>query len=409
MATNTQTSRRLRVLVFNRSYYPDVEATGQLLTELCSDLAKSHALHVVAGQPNFVTTEAQGLIERDSHQGVTITRVRNFRFSKKSLIGRIVGLLSYLILAFWVGLRSSRPDVILVETDPPVLGILGVILKRWHGCRLIYYLQDLYPEVGLALGKMRPGVMTKVLFWATQVGLRGADRVIVLGKDMRAKVVSRGIPAAKTEIIPNWADTNLIFPQTRTCLFDDAVHSPDEMVVMYSGNLGLSQNLEQLLEVAHELHDQPVRFVVVGEGAAKESLLSRAQKLGLKNVRFFTYQAKERLGESLSAAHVHFIPLRQGLAGAIVPSKLYGILAAGRPFVAAVDAESEVAQVAFDTGSGMIVSPDSTSELSASLMWCLANRESLTEIGLRGRVAAETKYSRLVCVRKVEQLITSLV
>src|SRR5262249_25885518 len=135
----TPASDRLKVLVFNRSYYPDVEATGQLLTELCTDLAKNHSVHVVAGLPNFVQVNG-GLIQKDSHEGVDITRVRNLRFSKKSLLGRIVGLLSYLFWAFWVGLRSSRPDVIVVETDPPVLGVLGAILGRWHRCPFVYYL-----------------------------------------------------------------------------------------------------------------------------------------------------------------------------------------------------------------------------------------------------------------------------
>src|SRR4029077_15791636 len=198
----------MRVLVFNRSYYPDVEATGQLLTELCTDLATRHAVHVVAGQPNFVavTGGGLGLLQEDHHEGVTVTRVRNLRFSKKSLLGRALGLLTYLLLAFWVGLKSGRPHVILVETDPPLLGLLGVLLGRWHRCPFIYYLQDLYPEVGLALGRLRPGIMTKTLYWATQIGLRGADRVIVLGEDMRAKVVNRGIAAEKTSLVPNWAD-----------------------------------------------------------------------------------------------------------------------------------------------------------------------------------------------------------
>jgi colanic acid biosynthesis glycosyl transferase WcaI len=411
---------KLRVLVFNRSYFPDVEATGQLLTELCTDLAISRAVHVVAGQPNFVAVQGGGLFQKDWYQGVAITRVRNLKFSKKSLFGRIVGLLTYLLLAFWVGVRSRRPDVIVVETDPPLLALLGVILGRWHRCRFIYYLQDLYPEVGLALGRLRPGIVTKLLYWATQVGLRGADHIIVLGEDMRAKVVSRGIASEKTTVIPNWADTDLIYPRPRTDLWpfpsppngeapdkgvaSNALHD-DSLVVMYSGNVGLSQNLEKLLEAARDLRHLPIRFVVVGEGAAKAQLLAQAQAWDLPNVRFFSYQDKERLGESLAAADVHFIPLRRGLAGAIVPSKLYGILAAGLPFIAAVDRGSEVARVAAATGAGLVIPPDSASDLAASLRWCLENRSLLPAMGRLGRVAAEKQYSRRVCVRQIDQII----
>jgi glycosyltransferase involved in cell wall biosynthesis len=397
------------VLVFNRSYFPDVEATGQLLTELCSDLSGTYEIHVVAGQPNFVSTTGCGFLQQDVHQGVAITRVRNLRFSKKSFIGRVFGLLTYLILAFWVGLRSKRPDVILVETDPPLLGLLAVILGRWHRCPFIYYLQDLYPEVGLALGRLQPGLTTRFLRWATQIGLRGAARIIVLGEDMRTKVVGRGIAAAKTTLVPNWADTNLISPRPRTSPWAEAAPQDDALVVMYSGNLGLSQNLEQLLEAARDLRQLPIRFIVVGEGAAKDGLVIRAREWGLENVFFFSYQPKEKLGESLAAADVHFVPLRRGLAGSIVPSKVYGILAAGVPFIAAVDSDSEVARVAAATGAGLVIPPDSVTDLADSLRWCLANRALLPNMGKRGRHAAETQYSRPVCVRQVDQVIGNVV
>src|SRR5262249_1553423 len=155
--------------------------------------AKRWSVQVIAGQPNFVSARTGGLIEEDDHQGVGITRVRNLRFSKRSLLGRSLGLLTYLALAFWAGLTARRPHIIVVETDPPCLGLIGFILGRWHRCPFVFYLQDLYPEVGLALGRLRPGLLTRMLYWATQVGLRRADRIIVLGEDMRRKVLSRGI------------------------------------------------------------------------------------------------------------------------------------------------------------------------------------------------------------------------
>jgi glycosyltransferase involved in cell wall biosynthesis len=400
---------KLRVLVFNRSYYPDVEATGQLLTELCSDLAISRAVHVIAGQPNFVKSKGGGLIEEDCYQGVTITRVRNLRFSKRSMLGRAFGLVTYLVLAFWAGLTARRPHVILVETDPPVLGLLAACLSRWHRCPFIYYLQDLFPEVGLALGRLRPGIITRLLHWATQVGLSGAERVIVLGQDMRGKVISRGIASRKITVVPNWADTELIYPRPRTNPWEGS-HCPNgELVVMYSGNLGLSQNLEQLLMAARELRPLPIRFVVVGEGAAKERLMEQARAWNLDNVRFLPYQPKEKLGESLAAADVHFIPLRRGLAGSIVPSKLYGILAAGVPFIAAVDSSSEVARVAKETGAGLVIPPDSAPDLATALRWCTENRSVLPDLGKRGRHAAETQFSRAVCVRQIDQVISEVV
>src|ERR1019366_5348905 len=143
-------------------------------------------------------------------------------------------------------------------------------------------------------------------------------------------------PADKLAIVPNWADPSAIRPAEGTNGLRQEGGVGDRFVVMYSGNLGLSQNLEPVLEVARELRDQPVLFVLIGEGAAKAELVKQAAAMGLDNVRFLPYQPKEKLGESLTAADVHLIPLRRGLAGYIVPSKLYGILAAGRPYIAAV-------------------------------------------------------------------------
>jgi colanic acid biosynthesis glycosyl transferase WcaI len=396
-----QPSAKLRLLVFNRSYHPDVEATGQLLTELCTDLAKNYDVRVVAGQPNFVTVAAGGLLQEDRHEGVAVTRVRNLRFSKKSFLGRALGLLTYLVLASWVGLRARRPHVIIVETDPPLLGLLGAILARWHRCPFIYYLQDLYPEVGLTLGRLQPGILTKLLHWATQVGLRGAAAIIVLGEDMRAKVLCRGINACKIAVVPNWADTDLIYPRSQLAKRE----SCEPLVVMYSGNLGLSQNLEQLLEAARDLRHLPLQFVIAGEGAAKDQLIAQAADWKLSNVRFLPYAAKANLRESLTSADVHFIPLRRGLAGAIVPSKLYGILAAGMPFIAAVDAESEVARVATASGAGLVIRPDSANDLAASLSWCLQNRPMLQAMGQRGRAIAEQEFSRAACVQKFGSVI----
>jgi glycosyltransferase involved in cell wall biosynthesis len=385
----------LRLLFLNRSYYPDVEATGQPLTELCSDLARQHEVTVIAGRPNNAPgVDADRLPPRETHAGVRIVRVGNRRFDKRSFFSRVVGLLSYLLLAVWAALRQRRPDVIVVETDPPVLGTLGAFLKVWHRCRLVFYLQDLYPEVGLILGRLKPGLLTALLHRATQLGLRHADRVVVLGEDMRRRVLARGIPAEKIAVVPNWVDVDAIRPLGVPSPFRAEVGTGDRFVVMYSGNLGLSQNLEQVLEAARVLRDEPVLFLLVGEGAARSALEERVAAWKLDNVCFRTYQPKEKLAESLGAAEVHLIPLRRGLAGCIVPSKLYGILAAVVAYIVAADKDSEAAWVAEESGSGLRIEPDDAGQLVEAIRWCLAHRDELRQMGRRGRELAESTYSR---------------
>jgi glycosyltransferase involved in cell wall biosynthesis len=384
-----------------------VEATGQLLTELCSDLAQRHDVTVIAGRPNFVTG-GSALPRRETHRGVQVLRVRNFRFNKTGMLGRAVGLASYLLLAFWAALWQRRPDVLVVETDPPALGALGALLKWRHRCPMIFYLQDLFPEVGLALGKLRPGLLTTLLRWLTNIGLRHADAVVVLGEDMKRRVLERGVPVERVAVVPNWADTQALRPADGANRLRSEWGVDDRFVVMYSGNLGLSQGLEGVLHAANLLRDEPVTFVFVGEGAARPALVSRATASGMRNVRFFPYQPKACLGESLAAADLHLIPMRRGLAGYMVPSKLYGILAVARPYVAAVDADSEVAAVTEKYSTGLRIDPESPDELARAIRWCLAHRPESRAMGERGLKVAETYFDRARSVALFEEVLTSL-
>jgi glycosyltransferase involved in cell wall biosynthesis len=397
----------LRTLFVNRSYYPDVEATGQLLTELCSDLARRHEITVIAGRPNFVNAR-HPLADRETHQGVEIVRVRNIRFNKISMAGRALGLASYLLLAFWAALRQKRPDAIVVETDPPALGALGALLKHWHRCPMIFYLQDLFPEVGLALGKFRPGPLTSFLRWLTNIGLRHADRVVVLGEDMKRLVLERGVAADRVVVIPNWADTQALRPTAGPNPLRAEWQVGERFVVMYSGNLGLSQGLDGVLDAAEALCDDPVTFLFVGEGGAKPRLIDRVAERKLSHVHFLPYQPKSRLGDSLAAADLHLIPMRRGLAGCMVPSKLYGILAVGRPYIAAVDADSEVAAVTAMHETGLRIEPESPAELVRTIRWCLAHRAELKGMGERGRKVAESYFDRARSVNLFEELLADL-
>lgn len=404
-------SSSLRILFLNRSYYPDVEATGQLLTELCEDLAKDHEVTVVAGQPNFSADQGKtDSIQDERHNRVRIVRVGNFKFTKNNFLGRAMGLLTYLVLATWAALTvRPRPSIIVVETDPPFLGALGVLLSRWHRCPLVYYLQDLYPEVGLAMGYFRPGMLTWTLRQATQIGFRKADRVVVLGEDMRQRVLDRGIDSAKIVVIPNWVDAAALRPVKEKNGLRDKWQLDGQFVVMYSGNMGLSQNLENILEAARLLQNEPITFLFVGEGASKRTLMAKASAWSLANVRFLPYQPKELLGESLSAADLHLVPLRPGLAGSVVPSKLYGILAAGVPFLAAVDSHSEIARVANSSGAGLVLPPNSANGMAEAIRWCHQNPQELQRMGKRGRHQAETVFNRSISTGRFEEVLGTIV
>jgi colanic acid biosynthesis glycosyl transferase WcaI len=400
--------RPLRLLVLNRSYWPDIEATGQLLTDLCEELARDCEVTVIAGQPNHSFEDGK-LPEREIRNGVEIIRVRNRRYNKKSLWSRAIGLSSYLLLSAWKAICHKRPDVVIAESDPPLLGLLGAILRCRHRCRLVNYLQDLHPEVGLTLGRLRPGPLTTLVRTSTQIGMKAADRVVVIGHDMRRKVIARGIDEQRVTVIHNWSNTSSIRPVQPSQELRKKWGIRDEFVVMYSGNLGLSQNLDQVLDVAELMAREPIAFLLVGDGASKERLQKKATDRSLKNVQFLPYVPREMLGESLGAADLHLITLQSGLSGYIVPSKLYGILAAGRPYVAAIDPESELAAITTQHKCGMLATPDSPHELAAVIRRCANDPAGLVQMGQRARVLAEREFDQVHAANSFRNTILGLV
>lgn len=409
IASNHKIPAQPKVLVLNRSYWPDVEATGQLLAELCTDLTTAaFDVTVITGVPN-VAASVQQFATAGTHEidGVTVVRVPTLKFSKASLWSRARGLLSYFFRSAWEAFRQDRPNVVVVETDPPFLPALGVFLRYWYRCKLVCYLQDLHPEVGLALGKFSPGLMTWVLRKLSQFGLRHADRIVVLGEDMKRRVLARGIPA-KIEVVPNWADSSKLRPGLPRDVLRQEWGVGTNLAVVYSGNLGLSQNLDMVLDAAAELRNEKVSFVFIGDGAHKKALENRVTTEGLANVRFFPYQPKDRLAESLGAADVHLVTLQKGVSGFIVPSKLYGILAVARPYIAAIDAEGDTAAVTERFRCGLRVDPDSPSQLADAIRWCLRNPSELVAMGQRGRQVAETEFDRKVCTGKFAAILQTI-
>src|ERR1043166_2412481 len=401
----------MRLLFFNRSFHPDGEASGQLLTELCEDLSHDHQVTVIAGRPyNMDRFGSWSPIKREWLGHVEILRAYNPRFNKGSFIGRLMNLFSYFCFSLLAGFSARRPDVVIAETDPPVLGLAGWFFAALYRAKFIFYVQDVFPDVGIALGKIRSPILISLLEASTRFILRHADQVVVLGEDMRKRLETKGcVSADRFQVIPNWVDTKRVQPAPSPNSFRADHGVTDRFVVMFSGNIGLSQGLDHVLDAAAALsvHEQ-IRFLFVGEGAAKAGLMAKAQALGLNNVVFLPYQPKEDLSVSLSAADVHLVTLQRSLAGLIVPSKVYGIMAAGRPFIAAIEQESEPARIIGEHGCGIRIEPDNAATLSSSILWCLHNPDSLQEMGRRGREAAVRCFDRRVSVVKFHSLLEQL-
>lgn len=400
-----------RVLFLNRSYWPDAEATGQLLTELCEDLAPTFDVTVVAGQPNQNPGHAKFQTRGcEMRHGVRIRRVWNTRFPKSVLAGRIANLLSYLGTSFLAALALPRPDVVVVESDPPLLCLLGEFLRRWHQTKLVVYLQDIHPDIGIALGKIPDCWLTRRLRQGMFGVYRRADRVVVLSRDMRDLLIASGVSSARIDCIPNWIDTQTILPRKDSNAFRRRHGLDGQFIVMYSGNLGLCQRLEDVLAAADRLRDRPdILFLLVGDGVSKRGLEGEARRLGLPNVRFLPYQSKDDLAESLGAADLQLVPLDPRVASCLMPSKLYGVLASGNPVLAVAPKRSELAEITQERRVGLVVPPNRPDALAEAIARGSTNREELREMGRAARRLAEEQYDRRRITRRFADMLRDVV
>lgn len=399
---------RPHVLFLNRSYWPDSEATGQLLTALCEGLADDFDVHVLAGMPNSAS-EADWS-ETTSRNGVTIHRVAHTTFSKRSTLLKAVNFLSF-ARAVRAHLRAVPvPDIVVFETDPFLLAFVADRLHRRTGCQMIGYLQDIYPDVAVALGKVSNNWLVRRLRTALFDVYRRCDRMIVLSRDMRNLLHDSRVDPANIEIIPNWADTQAIRPIESGNLFRSRHRLDDKFVVMYSGNLGLTQRLEEFIEAADLLRDDAqIQFVFVGQGARRNELQELADKHGLSNVLFCDYQPLQELSHSLSAADLHLVPLTAALTGCLMPSKVYGILAAGRPFLTNAPPGSELHAVAVEENTGVAVEPGSAARIATVIRELKANPARLRDSGHNARQLAESHYTKSHAITAFKRLLKTVV
>lgn len=409
---------RLHVAFFNRTFYPEIAATGQILTELCEDLVQKYncQVSVVTGVPSANSSNGVhrprgiGIVCREYHQEIEILRARGTTFSKRSFVGRFANYLSYFTSSCLVGLRLSKPDVVVALTDPPIIGLAALLAARRYGVPFVLLCQDVFPEVARLLEDFQSETVNHILDGINRFLLRRADRVIALGETMQARLTEeKGAAPDKMSVIPNWADCAQIIPADKRNPFSKAHKLEDPFVVMHSGNIGLSQNLEILLEAAELLKGVPdIQVILVGDGAKRDQLQQQAESRHLNNVRFLPFQPREGLTHSFATADVFVISLKKGLAGYIVPSKLYGILAAGRPYVAAVEEACEVSAVTRKYDCGLLVEPENPQGLADKILMLYRDREKAQRMGVNGRQVAQTYFDRKICVREYHELFTKL-
>ncbi len=408
----------MHIAFFNRSYYPDETATGQLLTDLCEDLVRVHGcrVSVVTGWPALVSGPGAprrsflSVVGRQERHGVQIYRARGTHFDKRRFAARASNYVSYFLSACVAGLRVDRPDVVVALTDPPIIGLAAYLAGRRFGAPLVMAFKDLFPEVAALLPDFHSPTINAGLQRVNRFLVQRAAMNVALGETMRRRLIEdKGAPADRTTIIADWADTAAITPGPRRNAFSTAHGLDGKFVVMHSGNLGLAQSLETVVEAAALLRDVPdLQVVFQGEGVKKDELQRQVRDLGVTNVSFLPFQPKSGLSDSFAAADLFIVSLQAGLAGYIVPSKLYGILAAGRPYVAAVEPACEVAVLTKTHDCGAIAAPGDARSLADAIRAFHADRARAARCGANAR-ALSASFDRQQQVGKYFRLFHSVV
>ncbi len=392
---------RPRVLVLNQYYWPGVEATAHLLAELCEALADEFDVTVVTGM--VAGADEAGRTEKD---GVHIVRVGSTAYDRSRLALRAANYLTYLGLSFWEGLKAERPDVVLCMTDPPVIADVAMLVARRFDVPLVVVSQDVFPEVAVALKRLDNPALVELLRLATRTYLKRADRVVAIGDTMRERLVAKGADGSRIVVIPNWTDTSDLEPRPRDNAWAREHGLADAFVVMHSGNIGHAQDLDTLIRAATFLRDlDALRIVLIGGGARRDELKQLARLLEVEQVVFMGYQPRELLAESLSAADVHVVGLARGLSGYVVPSRLYGVLAVGRPVLAAAEPDSETAKVIEAVGAGVVVPPGRPELLARAIRKAHDGEYDLEEMGRRGREWVTGEGDSRVAIERYRTLL----
>jgi len=400
-----------RVVFVNRYYAPDESATSQLLTDLAEALVSSGIQVEVLCSRQLYGDAGAGLPPAELLRGVRVRRLVTTRFGRDSLLGRALDYASfYLCAGVSLLTRLQRGDVLVVKTDPPLLSLVGWLAARCRGARLVNWLQDLYPEVAsrLALSPV-PRPIEALLRIARDRSLATARVNVVLGTSMREYLIGRGVAAARISISENWADEGRLRPLAAArSELRRRLGLGDCFVAAYSGNLGRAHDSTTILEAACTLEgDAGIVFLMIGGGAGMRSLEMQARARGLTNFRFAPHQAREALSDSLAAGDVHLVSLRPELEGLIVPSKLYGILAAGRPVVFIGDPGGELAGLIAATGVGVSVRSGDSAALCRALRALRDDQAARMRMGTRAREIFEKRYTLAAAVARWRELLSA--
>ena len=386
----------MHILVLNEYFPPDTSATAKNAALVVGALSERHRVTVLAGRPSYDPAQFYTWrpVRRETHGNVTVECVGSTAFSRFRMKRRVANYLTYLSLAVPRAL-SIRPDVVLAMTDPPIEGIAGAVVAKLSGRPFVYNLRDMYPDMAVEGGIVPRGAWTNRLTnrWESmhRWALKRATRVIVLGEDMRERIIGKGVDPSRIAIVRDAVP----FPETLPSSDHPVVREIRgnfRFVLVHAGNLGFYGAWKTLIDASRKLEVEGVGLIFIGEGALKPQIQKEAA--GCANVRFMAFRPAAEIPYVMAAGDMHVVTVKRGLEGVVVPSKVYNILAAGRPLLAVATDKTEVTRFADRDGCGISADPDDPAGLAEGVRGILRAPERLVTMSLRGRELART-YDRV--------------
>ena len=401
----------MNVLIIGTLYEPDLGPSAPLFTMLSKGLVqRGNQVTVITMVPHYPSGQVSARFRgkwicRSSENGVNVIRIGLPSVNRARLAQRLIQFFCYQIGATIAGIGLKYDAVIAVN---PALGVwlpfasLAVLRRK----SAIFSVHDVYPDVGVTLGIFRNKLVINAVGSLEKYCLKHAVFVRILSESFRPGLRNLDVPDSKMVLVYDWVDTELIhpMPKVNSFLLDNNLN--ERFVVLYAGNMGLSQGLENILSAAEMLSDQQdLQFVFVGDGTGRELLQTQAKQKQLKNVQFIPFQPREKLPEVLASADISLVILRRGIGSASLPSKTFSIMASGRPILVSVDEESETYKLIKRADAGLCVPPEDPSKLAEAILTLKQDKALCERLGRNGRDWVEQHHSPQFAAQQFENIL----
>lgn len=401
----------MRILLVTQYYKPESIGAPIWITQLATDLvARGHQVTVLTAFPNYpdriVFEGYRGKVFlREEIDGVDVIRTWIFASPNPAIWSRLLNFGSFCATAPLGGLAAPRPGAIYCIMPPLPLGISAEFLGLVKRAPVVVNIQDIYPDIAVALGILRGRPLIRLFQWMERFVYDRVAAITVISDGFKENLLNKGVPERKVHVVPNWADPDAIRPGPRDNAFRQGLGVGERFTLIYSGNLSFNSNVEPVIGAAELLQDEAFAFVIVGEGVRKADLQREVREKGLENVQFLPFQSLEEYPNVLTAADVNLVTLNTQAAMASVPSKMFKMMASGRPVLAITAEGNEVRRLVTEADCGLCVPPDDPAGLSAALRYAAAHREEMERMGANARRYLEEHFTRRKCVAQIERVL----